>query len=126
MDRVPPALEVQGLARTLNEILILATLQSGLKHGYQIALQVEERSDGCFSFNHGTLYPILHQLEKDGLIDGNWDKGRGRRKRKEYVLTPAGRAYLEQQTGQWNRLHENLSAFLVASAPVRARAASDR
>ena len=45
-----------------------------------IALDIEEQSDGYFSFSHGTLYPILHQLEKEGMIHGTWDAGSGRRR----------------------------------------------
>ncbi len=79
-----------NLSKQVNELLILATLRSGPAHGYEIALAVERDSGGAFSFQHGTLYPILHRLEKDGLIDGGWDEDGGRR-RKVYGLTPRGR-----------------------------------
>ncbi len=55
--------DVQGFARDINELLILSTLRSEAKHGYQIALDVETDSNGLFRFRHGTLYPILHRLE---------------------------------------------------------------
>jgi PadR family transcriptional regulator, regulatory protein PadR len=114
--------DIQGLARSLNELLILATLETGGKHGYQIALEIEERSDGFFLFNHGTLYPILHHLEKEGLIDGTWATGEGRR-RKEYTLTGAGRTHLARRGGEWRRLGSGLARFLgEGSEPVRARA----
>jgi PadR family transcriptional regulator, regulatory protein PadR len=119
-----PIADTQTLARTLNEILILSTLQSGAMHGYQLALEIEERSGGAFTFAHGTLYPILHQLEKEGLIDGRWNtEGVGRR-RKEYALTAAGAARLAVRVGEWQSLGDHLSAFLAASTPIRARAAS--
>ncbi len=111
--------DTQSLDRSLNEILILATLQAEPKHGYQIAVEIEERSDGFFSFKHGTLYPILHHLEKEGLIDGNWDAGQSRRRKKEYLLTPEGRLYLRQRVREWEELHGRLSAFVVESAQVR-------
>ena len=57
--------EIQNLTKNCNEALILAILSKEKKHGYQIALELEERSEGLFKFNHGTLYPILHKLEKD-------------------------------------------------------------
>ena len=63
--------DVQGFARGINELLILSTLRDGAKHGYQIALDVEEGSNGLFRFRHGTLYPILHRLERDGHIEGS-------------------------------------------------------
>jgi PadR family transcriptional regulator, regulatory protein PadR len=118
--------QVHSLDRDLNEVLILATLQAEPKHGYQIALEIEERSGGYFGFKHGTLYPILHHLEKEGLIDGNWDSGRGRRRKKEYVLTAAGRARLRERIEGWRTLHERLSAFVVESAQVRPRLAANQ
>jgi len=88
------SIDMQSLVRDVNELLILACLRDGSKHGYQIALDVESDSQGMFSFQHGTLYPILHRLEKAGLIAGEWSSGGGRR-RKEYGLTRRGRSTLE-------------------------------
>jgi len=116
-------MDTQNLARALNEILILSVLLAEPKHGYQIAVEIEERSDGRFGFNHGTLYPILHHLEKEQLIDGDWQEGRGRRK-KEYRLTAAGRQHLARRVAEWDELHGHLFAFLVASEAVPARAAA--
>ncbi|UCF04496.1 MAG: helix-turn-helix transcriptional regulator [bacterium] len=96
-----PELEPQNLAKHCNEALILAILAGGRKHGYQLALEIEERSEGFFRFNHGTLYPILHKLEKEGMIRGSW-KGDGRkRKRKLYSLTDKGRRYATWQAASW-------------------------
>ena len=89
--------DVQGFARDINELLVLSTLREGDKHGYQIALDVESESNGLFRFRHGTLYPILHRLEGDGLIRGSWSKADGRRK-KVYALTGAGRKHLSGET----------------------------
>ena len=121
---MPPS-ETQ-LTRSLNEILILASLQRGSKHGYQIALDVEELSDGYFGFTHGTLYPILHQLEKEGLVDGTWESGTSRRRRKNYRLTRRGRAALRERLAGWSELHERLRAFAVAGASVRPDAAANQ
>lgn len=98
-DRPQPeghmAIETQSLGRDVNELLVLATLEDGPKHGYQIALDVEEKSGGDFELQHGTLYPILHRLEKEGLIRGRWEE-EGRR-RKVYGLTDRGRRHLSQE-----------------------------
>lgn len=100
------------LARRLNELLLLATLRRTPMHGYQIGLEIEEKSGGFFTFNHGTLYPILHRLEEEGFIAGTWsDAGEGRA-RKEYALTEAGRGYLDESIGQWRTLKRNLASFL--------------
>jgi DNA-binding PadR family transcriptional regulator len=121
-----PPIETQQLARTLNQILALAVLRSGPQHGYQIALEIEEQSAGAFHLLHGTLYPILHGLEKEGLIDGEWDAGAGRRRRKIYALTAAGREHLRERVAGWDELHERLSAFLAASAALHPRTAANQ
>ena len=61
--------EPQELSRSCNELLVMAALDRGVIHGYQLAVEIEERSEGVFRFNHGTLYPILHRLEEKGLVD---------------------------------------------------------
>ena len=86
-----PEFETQNLTRSCHEALILATLANGPRHGYQLALEIEDRSGGYFRFNHGTLYPILHKLEARGLIDGAWQDPSSKRKRRQYSLTAAGR-----------------------------------
>ena len=82
-----------NLSKRINELLVLAVLEKGPAHGYQIALSVEERTGGAFSFQHGTLYPILHRLESNNQVRGEW--GEGGRRRKTYSITEAGRAELE-------------------------------
>lgn len=95
------AIDVQSLSRSCNETLILSTLSSGPHHGYQLVLELEEKSGGAFRFQHGTLYPILHKLESDGLISGDWLDEPSRRRRKSYQLTDAGREYLREQIAGW-------------------------
>lgn len=94
-------IDISNLTRYLNEILILATLFNDKKHGYQIALDIEEKSDGLFKFNHGTLYPILHKLEKDGLIKGTWKGQASKRQRKYYTITSRGRKQAREQLAGW-------------------------
>lgn len=87
-----------NLSKRVNELLVLAVLDDDHAHGYQIALRVEERTGGRFSFQHGTLYPILHRLEKEGRVAGAWDEG-GRR-RKTYRITAEGRASLKRDVAE--------------------------
>ena len=111
--------DVQAFARDINELLVLSALRSGPKHGYQVALDVESESNGLFRFRHGTLYPILHRLESEGLIRGRWSKGDGRR-RKVYALSPSGERHL---TGETGRVHEIVSRLMkVLRGPGEATA----
>jgi len=106
-------LDIQSLSRSCNEVLILSTLSSGPHHGYQLALEIEEKSGGAFQFKHGTLYPILHKLENDKLIQGEWLEEEGRRKRKSYQLTAAGRRRLSQQVVEWSEFFERFFNIVV-------------
>ena len=101
-------LDPQNLARSCHEALILAILVDGPRHGYQLALEIEDRSGGAFRFNHGTLYPILHKLEAAGFIQGTWDEATGKRKRCRYELTPAGGGRLDELRGAWSDYFESL------------------
>lgn len=100
--------DVQGFARDIHELLVLSALQGESKHGYQIALDVEAESNGLVRFRHGTLYPILHRLEEAGLIRGSWSRD-GRRRKKIYALTSAGRRHL---TGEADRVQETVSRLM--------------
>jgi PadR family transcriptional regulator, regulatory protein PadR len=113
--------DTQNLAKRVNELLVLSSLREGARHGYQIALDVEERSGGAFELQHGTLYPILHRLEKEGLIRGEWTEGVGRQ-RKEYELTRAGQRYLEEQAGEVRGAFEQLILILGESGRGQLRA----
>ena len=108
------AVEAQNLTRSCNEALILASLATGPKHGYQLAVDIERRGGGLFKFNHGTLYPILHKMEKDGLIRGTWSNERQKRKRKSYALTDKGRKYAREQAVSWREFYQRFFAILGA------------
>ncbi len=107
-----PALEKQNLTKGCNEALILAALRAGPRHGYQLALDIEEASAGYFKFNHGTLYPILHKLEKEGLIRGAWSDEGPRGRRKAYELTRQGAALAGEQRQAWQVFCASLSAVI--------------
>jgi PadR family transcriptional regulator PadR len=94
-------IDISTLSKNCNEILILSILFKEKKHGYQIALEIEQKSDGLFKFNHGTLYPILHKLEKEGLIKGTWKQEGPKRQRKYYRLTAKGRKYATSRLAGW-------------------------
>jgi len=100
-------LEIQNLSKHCNESLILAILFKENKHGYQLGLEIEEKSEGQFKFNHGTLYPILHKLEKDGLIKGTWKQESQKRKRKYYSITNKGRKHVQDKLIEWNTFYNH-------------------
>ena len=89
------------------ELLVLAQLEDEPRHGYDIALRIEQRSGGTVVFNVASLYPILYRLEDEGIIAGWWVERPGQRRRRFYKLTPTGRKRLVQQRETW-------SAFMAA------------
>jgi len=103
-----PILEIRNLTPSCNEVLILTALERGAGHGYQLALDLEEQSGGFFEFKHGTLYPILHKLEKDGLIEGTWSDEGQRGRRRHYRVTAKGSEYARAQREEWRGFAERL------------------
>lgn len=106
--------DLQGLVRAINQALILAMVRNGPKHGYQIAAEAEAATGGMFGFQHGTLYPILHRLEKESLIAGLWETVDGRR-RKVYTPTPAGEEWLAVESSRIGSIFETLTRVLEAA-----------
>jgi PadR family transcriptional regulator PadR len=82
--------------------LVLAVLARAPMHGYQLIKELERTSGGVLRFKEGTLYPILHGLERDGLVEAHWESD-GARERKVYTLSPAGQAEFERRTQEWDR-----------------------
>ena len=83
------------------ELLILAQLEHGRRHGYEIAQQIAARSDGTVSFHAASLYPVLYRLERRGLIAGRWVEKAGQRRRRYYTLTAAGKKVLAERRNRW-------------------------
>lgn len=85
------------------EMIILSALKNGPKHGYAIQEWIQAESKGEIPFSPGTLYPLLHKLEKKKVISSMWVAGSGGPKRKEYTLTARGKKVLGQSQSQWRQ-----------------------
>jgi DNA-binding PadR family transcriptional regulator len=88
------------LVRGSLDMLVLSVLAGGKRYGYLIQKQVREASAARVELPAGTLYPLLHKLEDEGLIKSSWDDSTGR-ERKWYELTPAGKRRLTAQAQEW-------------------------
>ena len=84
------------------ELLVLAQLEDEPRHGYDIAVRIEQRSSGAVVFNVASLYPVLYRLEAQGVISGRWVERAGQRRRRFYRLTPGGAKKLTQQREAWS------------------------
>jgi PadR family transcriptional regulator, regulatory protein PadR len=102
--------EAQALKGHL-DVLLLATLEDGPRHGYAVKEALREGSGGRFDLPTGTVYPALHRLEDAGLITGSWSATDGRRRR-DYRLTPAGRRRLAADRTNWREFAATVTALL--------------
>ena len=82
-------------------LLILRLLEEEDLYGYQMIERLRARSDDTFSLKAGTLYPLLHTLETQGLVQSYEQAAEGARVRKYYHLTDAGRTRLAEKTAEW-------------------------
>ncbi|MEX2572157.1 MAG: helix-turn-helix transcriptional regulator [Gemmatimonadota bacterium] len=99
--------------------LVLAILAEGDSYGYAILKRVSDLSDGELQWTDGMLYPVLHRLERQGLIEGRWGKSETGRRRKYYRLTGLGEAQLADQRHQWETVDATLrSIWRVATLPA--------
>ncbi len=94
---------MQLLQGTL-DMLILRTLIFGPRHGHGIAVTIQRTSDEDLLVDHGSLYPALQRLERQGLLKSKWGTSELNRRARYYELTRAGRKKLAQETGKWERM----------------------
>ena len=83
------------------DMLILRTLLFGPIHGHGIGKHIQRTSDEALQVEHGSLYPALHRLERQGWIASKWETTGGGREMKFYRLTAAGRKALPEQRRGW-------------------------
>ena len=86
------------------DLLILKTLSTGAMHGWGIAVRIQQVSNEVLQVNQGSLYPALHRLEQQGLIDSTWGASENNRQAKFYALTDDGRKQLAEETRYWERM----------------------
>jgi PadR family transcriptional regulator, regulatory protein PadR len=88
--------------------LVLAILAEGDSYGYAIIKRVAELSGGHLQWTDGMLYPVLHRLERQGLVAAKWSASETGRRRKYYRITKEGRTQLAAQRQQWQAVDGTL------------------
>lgn len=94
------------------DILILRTIALEPKHGWAIAKRIQQVSRDVLQVPQGSLYPALHRLEQQGWIAAEWRETDAGRQAKFYALTRAGRAHLQREKAQWERLSGAINLVL--------------
>lgn len=100
-DGVPDVNKAKQALKGHVDLLVLAVLEAGPLHGYGVIEEIKSRS-ADFDLPEGTVYPVLHNLEDDGLLTSDWRTAGGRRRR-TYTITPEGQAALAGQREDWGR-----------------------
>ncbi|MBK7998010.1 MAG: helix-turn-helix transcriptional regulator [Verrucomicrobia bacterium] len=96
---------------------ILCLLRQGESYGYEIIQKVKELSNGEIQWTDGMLYPILHRLEEEELIQSRWGESETGRKRKYYSLTKHSTPAIDQYRMQWTTLNEFLAPLWATQKP---------
>jgi len=86
------------------DLLILRTLQWGPQHGHGIGQAIRSRSGALLQVEHGSLYPALHRLRREGWIESEWGVTENNQRAKFYRLTSAGRKQLLSEESNWKLL----------------------
>ncbi len=103
--------QIEILQGTL-DMLILQTLQWGPQHGHGIGQAIRGRSEDLVRVEHGSLYPALHRLERQGWIASEWKASETNRRAKYYRLTPAGKKQLAAERNKWDLLVRTIGRIM--------------
>ena len=101
-------------------MLVLAVLAQEPCHGYAIAREIERRSQGALRCREGTLYPVLHALEREGLVTATWERAANGKERRVYCLTDSGAAALVERQGAWERFTQGVRQVVEGVTPAPA------
>ena len=97
-------------------LLVLKLLEDGDLYGYQMIEELARRSSDLFQMKEGTLYPILHALEKDKCLSSYQQEAPTGRVRKYYKLTRRGKKLLDDKRAEWAAFHQGVEQVLSGGA----------
>ena len=93
-------------------MLVLAVLKGQELYGYRIIEELAARSQNVFQLKEGTLYPLLHSMEKEGLVSAREAQSPSGRPRRYYRITGEGLKVLEEKSEEWKAYAHAVSAVL--------------
>ena len=91
------------------DLLVLRVIALEPVHGWAIAQRIRQMSKDELRVGQSALYPALHRLEHQGLVEAEWALSENNRRARYYRLTAAGRRALQAETAQWERLSAAIS-----------------
>jgi transcriptional regulator len=104
-----------SLVKGTLDLLVLRTLELQPLHGAAIAERIFQTTRGTFQIKAGSLFPALHRLEQNGLIEGEWETPSKGRRIKSYRLTREGRRRLSAEKASWQRVVTAMTLVLEGS-----------
>jgi transcriptional regulator len=104
--------EQNELLKGTLDMLVLKTLTVQPMHGYSIVRHIERLSGGVFNVEHGSLYPALERLQKNGLVSGKWGESPTGRRARYYTITAAGRRMLGEKKTTFDRVLAAIDAVM--------------
>ena len=93
-------------------LLVLKTLLPGPNHGYAITQHIARVSREILRVEEGSLYPALHRMQQEGLIESEWGLTDTNRRARIYSITRQGRRRLEEDECNWSRLTQGVGFVL--------------
>jgi transcriptional regulator len=104
-----------SLVKGTLDLLVLRTLELQPLHGAAIAERIFQTTRGTFQIKAGSLFPALHRLEQNGLIEGEWETPPKGRRIRSYRLTREGRRRLSAERASWQRVVAAMTLVLEGS-----------
>ena len=102
----------RNLAAGTYDLIVLDVLRNGTNYGYGIVKRIFDQSKGTIRWHEGTLYPVLHRLEKRGLLTSQWRGAKRGRQRRYYRLTARGQLLWRTQRDQWRIFSRGVNSLL--------------
>ncbi len=109
----------KNLTAASTKPIVLGILKQGNSYGYLIIKKIKELSGGKMQFSDGMLYPVLHRMEKEGLILSKWTMEDHARPRKYYEITELGKQALLDEQAQWDQVTTLLSQLWEVKASTK-------
>jgi len=109
MAKPIPGELVQG---TLDMLILKTLSRGGVMHGYGIAQFIQQISEDVLRVEEGSLYPALHRLELDGLLEAEWGQSENNRRAKFYKLTAAGKRQLANESQRWTKVSSAIARIM--------------
>lgn len=98
--------------------LVLAVLSDSERYGYDIIKEIKKRSGEVLELGEGSVYPILHTLEKEKLVTSHWIVQDGAPDRKYYRLTTAGKKALNEHVAEWKTFTTAVNGVLKGATSI--------